>query len=311
LDEPGLEINFLFRKVRDSVLQETNGKQEPFTYGSLPGSRLYLKSARPKPAQPEKQPGLQLSEAAQIWAVTQDSKSTLVLEAFRKAYEGTPFSALARARISELNDIVKRQTSSQPADPKSASNKTAQEVVPEIHTENKTENKIASIASEPEPEITGRFASDKELVRGIQQALNRHRCDAGRVDGAWGRKGREAAARFARFAKLSLGSAPSEEMFDTIDQTSGKVCPLACGAKYNAKGGKCVLKKCGKGKRLSNSGSCLTTVKKKSPKKRARKTARAARAKSSSTSTSRNRRPGSSRAGQWVGCSGSKLFDPC
>jgi uncharacterized caspase-like protein len=34
---PGLEINKLFRLVRDDVLDATRGKQEPFTYGSLPG----------------------------------------------------------------------------------------------------------------------------------------------------------------------------------------------------------------------------------------------------------------------------------
>jgi tetratricopeptide (TPR) repeat protein len=34
---PGIEINKLFRLVRDDVMDLTHGKQEPFTYGSLPG----------------------------------------------------------------------------------------------------------------------------------------------------------------------------------------------------------------------------------------------------------------------------------
>jgi tetratricopeptide (TPR) repeat protein len=34
---PGIEINKLFRLVRDDVLDSTEGRQEPFTYGSLPG----------------------------------------------------------------------------------------------------------------------------------------------------------------------------------------------------------------------------------------------------------------------------------
>ena len=34
---PGIEINKLFRLVRDDVLDSTEGQQEPFTYGSLPG----------------------------------------------------------------------------------------------------------------------------------------------------------------------------------------------------------------------------------------------------------------------------------
>ncbi len=34
---PGIEISKLFRLVRDDVLEATAGRQEPFTYGSLPG----------------------------------------------------------------------------------------------------------------------------------------------------------------------------------------------------------------------------------------------------------------------------------
>jgi Caspase domain len=44
---PGVEVGFLFRKVRDSVLKQTAGAQEPYTYGSLPGDEeLYF---RPPP----------------------------------------------------------------------------------------------------------------------------------------------------------------------------------------------------------------------------------------------------------------------
>ena len=35
---PGVEINKLFRLVRDDVMEATAGRQEPYTYGSLPGS---------------------------------------------------------------------------------------------------------------------------------------------------------------------------------------------------------------------------------------------------------------------------------
>jgi uncharacterized caspase-like protein len=44
LKQPGVEVGFLFRRVRDSVLDMTNGTQEPYTYGSLPGrDELYFK----------------------------------------------------------------------------------------------------------------------------------------------------------------------------------------------------------------------------------------------------------------------------
>lgn len=43
LERPGLEINFLFRRVRDQVMKATNGRQEPFTYGSLTSERIFLR----------------------------------------------------------------------------------------------------------------------------------------------------------------------------------------------------------------------------------------------------------------------------
>lgn len=43
LETPGLEINLLFRKVRDEVLAQTGNDQEPFTYGSLSSEALYFR----------------------------------------------------------------------------------------------------------------------------------------------------------------------------------------------------------------------------------------------------------------------------
>jgi uncharacterized caspase-like protein len=37
LATPNVEINKLFRLVRDDVMEATAGRQEPYTYGSLPG----------------------------------------------------------------------------------------------------------------------------------------------------------------------------------------------------------------------------------------------------------------------------------
>ncbi|MEM6579428.1 MAG: caspase family protein, partial [Pseudomonadota bacterium] len=48
LETPGLEIGKLFRQVRDLVLEDTGGFQEPFTYGSLPGTDIFLKAPEPK-----------------------------------------------------------------------------------------------------------------------------------------------------------------------------------------------------------------------------------------------------------------------
>lgn len=39
----GIEINTLFRLVRDDVMEATPGRQEPYVYGSLPaGEQFYF-----------------------------------------------------------------------------------------------------------------------------------------------------------------------------------------------------------------------------------------------------------------------------
>jgi uncharacterized caspase-like protein len=45
LEEAGLEINLLFRKVRDEVRKKTDRRQDPFIYGSLGSEPLYFRSA--------------------------------------------------------------------------------------------------------------------------------------------------------------------------------------------------------------------------------------------------------------------------
>jgi Caspase domain/TPR repeat/Tetratricopeptide repeat len=44
--EPGLEINKIFRFVRQDVMDETNNEQEPFVYGSLPPQDFYFVAGR-------------------------------------------------------------------------------------------------------------------------------------------------------------------------------------------------------------------------------------------------------------------------
>ena len=48
IEEPGLEINFLFRKVRDRVREKTAKRQEPFLYGTLGSEPLFFRVAQAK-----------------------------------------------------------------------------------------------------------------------------------------------------------------------------------------------------------------------------------------------------------------------
>ena len=121
LREPGLEINFLFRKVRDAVLKETRGSQEPFTYGSLPGKRLYLiQPESVKENQPEKKQEkiankqtpvksnllnnqLQTSQAERAFGLISKSENLSLLNAFVKKYPDSFHASIITVRIGELN----------------------------------------------------------------------------------------------------------------------------------------------------------------------------------------------------------------
>src|SRR5262249_25006576 len=48
LAEPGIELRTVFRRVRDDVLAETRGKQQPVEYGSLTGDGIFLRPAANK-----------------------------------------------------------------------------------------------------------------------------------------------------------------------------------------------------------------------------------------------------------------------
>ena len=53
LEEPGLEVAWLFRKVRTEVLKKTSNGQEPVRYGELPAEAIYLASGAPPPPPPK------------------------------------------------------------------------------------------------------------------------------------------------------------------------------------------------------------------------------------------------------------------
>ncbi|NNE21812.1 MAG: caspase family protein [Rhizobiales bacterium] len=109
LTEPGLEVNFLFRKVRDHVLNATGGRQEPFTYGSLPGKRIYLKPPQQNagdqnPPVTQQAPAKSLDR--EVWETIRDSKSPGVLQAFINRFPDSIYATLAKAKLSEVHQAA-------------------------------------------------------------------------------------------------------------------------------------------------------------------------------------------------------------
>ncbi len=103
LETPGLEVSKLFRQVRDAVFKETDGAQEPFTYGSLPGRDIFL---IPGHETDETERAHQLSrEIAAAYAATSANGTIASWDAFLERFRNAtsdPLVVLAAKKRSEL-----------------------------------------------------------------------------------------------------------------------------------------------------------------------------------------------------------------
>ncbi len=100
LETPGLEINFLFRNVRDDVLEATRRAQLPFVYGSLSREAIYLKAALPVIAPPVVQ-GPAADEV--VWNLVKDSRDPAQFKRFVSEYPDSAFRKEAETRIAALD----------------------------------------------------------------------------------------------------------------------------------------------------------------------------------------------------------------
>jgi hypothetical protein len=105
-----------------------------------------------------------------------------------------------------------------------------------------------------------------ELVRIVRQGLVRVGCATSALDGAWGKKDQTAVETFARYSRLTLASLdPSADLLGQIEAHAGRVCPLVCGAAYEAKGDSCVRKSCPPGMTMGSRGECKAPPRQASP----------------------------------------------
>jgi formylglycine-generating enzyme required for sulfatase activity len=104
IETPGLEVNYLFRNVREAVLNATNSRQEPVVYGALPSTEIYFRQGA-EPAVAAVSP-VGTDPAGRIWKATQNTMSVAVLEDFIRQFGDTPYASMARARLDELRREV-------------------------------------------------------------------------------------------------------------------------------------------------------------------------------------------------------------
>jgi len=105
LESPGLDVNFMFRKVRDDVLSHTNRRQQPFVYGSLPNKPIYLKehSIAPQPVEVKKE--VPPADEA-IWLTIKDSTDKSLFVDFLNKFPSSLHAKEAGVKLKSLDTAV-------------------------------------------------------------------------------------------------------------------------------------------------------------------------------------------------------------
>ncbi len=182
IEEPGLEIGKLFRKVRDSVFEATAGYQEPFTYGSLPGADIFLKPPVKLAALPAAEPGSAQDQKMIAAYARAEARPTLnkwnrFLEEFGgdEDHHLVILSIKKRDTLQEIEDKKKRLAAAEPW-------------------------------LTPEAGLKGR---DLELTRSerrlVQKSLMYLGYDVGEIDGVFGARTKSAIARARAQFGLRVG----------------------------------------------------------------------------------------------------------
>ena len=196
LEEPGLDVGLMFRKVRDAVLAKTGGHQEPFWYGSLSSEGAYL-AALPEPEEPtpivedgsdNPKPGPvspgndrrltaeELAAERVFWESVKDSTHVADFEAYLKQFPGGTYEALARNRLARLTEQPDEKPDVQVA------------VTPD-----EPEPVVSPEPSAPAPEaVEATLELNRQERRQIQMGLASLGFDPGPADGLFGQRTRNA-----------------------------------------------------------------------------------------------------------------------
>jgi hypothetical protein len=114
--EPGLDVRLALGKVRDDVLLNTNGRQEPFVYGSLGGNTVAIAPSKPAP---EVKPPAAVDAIAAMrndYEFAERVGTKEAWELFVARHPGGFYADLARAQLTKLAAA----TTPQPAEPAAA-----------------------------------------------------------------------------------------------------------------------------------------------------------------------------------------------
>jgi uncharacterized caspase-like protein len=100
---PGLDVRLAFGRVRDEVMRTTNGKQEPFVYGSLGGAELSLVPAPATPAPVVAAPAVDPSHTARSdYELSERIGTVEAWDSFLAVHSTGLYANLARAQRGKL-----------------------------------------------------------------------------------------------------------------------------------------------------------------------------------------------------------------
>jgi uncharacterized protein len=102
LEEPGIDINLVFRKVRDDVLAHTSRRQQPFIYGSLPNNHIYLKEPSISIHSDEVKSEVVPADET-VWQTIKDATDKNLIADFLNKFPSSLHAKEAEARLKSLD----------------------------------------------------------------------------------------------------------------------------------------------------------------------------------------------------------------
>ena len=272
INEPGLEIGTLFRRVAAAVNKATDGRQLPEVSLSLLGE-FYLNRA---------------DTDVQAWSKVRGSQDVAELRQFLARYPNSPLVADVRERIEAIEraararleqeqaDRLERERLAQEAerlrqelaerDRLAAEQKArleeerkraAAEEQAKLEEERKRTAQQPAIADKPLANATQTalvspppappvqqpapsVLTGSALIVEIKRQLQRVGCYAGPLNDRWSSDAKTSVAKFARYASAPAGKEATNDLLQAIRAKLERVCPLECTAGKIEKDGQCV-----------------------------------------------------------------------
>src|SRR5215470_16251539 len=245
IEEPGIEIATLFRRVAIDVNQSTSGRQLPELSISMSGE-FYLNTR---------------DSDLQAWTKLRGSSDRQQLSDFITQYPNSPLTsdvqerlaALDRAEKLRLEEAARAKAEREKAERDRTNAAAAPSPFPPSQagegagaTGNLPAGHLTSLppfAPVQSPSRQPEGLSGGALVQGIKKELKRLGCYMGRIDDDWASSETKLSVmRFVKYANLSAPKNPDIDFFNVVRSRSGRVCPLECGAQKIERNGQCVAR---------------------------------------------------------------------